>query len=105
MTSVTVAFILMTQIPNIANMAFQRQRSEKKVTDKQKEMDDKPRNMQVKAELSKQLSKDESDPLEYARRLAELTDKSAAVKQKKKDHRFRVIRDTAVVANMAIPVG
>jgi hypothetical protein len=104
-TIVTVAFILMTQIPNIANMAFQRQRSEKKVTDKQKEMDDKLRNMQVKAELSKQLSKDEIDPLEYARRLAELTDKSAAVKQEKKDHRFRVISDTAVVANMAIPVG
>ena len=106
-TIVTIGFILLTQIPNIANMAFQQHQSEKENTIEniQAKVDKIREKAEARAALSKQWSDGEIDPLEFARGLVKLDNKNAAKEKQEKDHRFRAISDTVAAANLAIPLG
>jgi hypothetical protein len=102
-TVVTISFVLMTQIPNFAKMAFQNHRAEaRKTTDAAK---DEPSESTQRAELSAKLLSDEIDPLEYARRLAKLKNKIAADQKREKDQRNQAIVDTVGLANLVVPLG
>jgi len=106
-TIVTIGFILLTQIPNIANMAFQQHQSEKENTIEniQAKVDKIREKAEARAALSKQWSDGEIDPLEFARGLVKLDNKNAAKEKQEKDHRFRAISGTVAAANLAIPLG
>ncbi|HJN10017.1 MAG TPA: ABC transporter permease [Pirellulaceae bacterium] len=94
-TVVTAAFILMTQLPNLANLAFQRNRMQTR---------NRTENT-AKTELAQKLSAGEIDPVEHGRRLKELEEQNAGDKKQEKTRRVRAIVDNIAMVNLVIPVG
>lgn len=94
-TVVTAAFILMTQLPNFANLAFQRHRIQTR---------NKTENT-AKTELAQKLSTGEIDRSEHGRRLVELEEQITDDKKQEKNRRMRAIIDNVALVNLVVPVG
>ncbi len=94
LAAVTVGFILMTQLPNLAHLAFQQHRRAHRETDDA-----------ARAELSRQLEEGEIEHSEFALRLEKLLDELVAKKEREKDERWVLITDTLTIVNLAVPLG
>ncbi len=92
--AVTLIFIAMTQLPNLANLAFQQQR-------RQGAKAEEP----AKTELNRQLESGEIDQAEYGRRLEELLDDIVARKRRAKALRWNRLTENLTLANLILPVG
>lgn len=91
---VTIAFVLLTQVPNVAHLAFRRHQSQKREADRA-----------AKAALPKMLAAGEIDPAEYKRRQEKLQDPNAGDKKLEAARQFDAICETIAIVNLVVPAG
>jgi len=96
-TVVTAAFILMTQLPNIAHLAFRRhsQKNEKHVA----------QDNRAEVELATQLAAGEINQFEHDRRKSELKEQRAEEKRQDRERRFDLIMENVALGNLVVPFG